>query len=296
MMKIRKHEGVWEIRELVMNSFKWHTCKNLEDLQESIVSTAVHLDHYTKMALEIIQGTSEIYIYENGELTRREPLGKVFCLTPFLQQRCTLITLIKFIESGIWRPRTLFAAGARLSYILSVVLLSLPFLYFLIVDVEYRWNRIIAFLYPWRDPLRTGYQIIQSFLALGTGGLFGQGLGQGKQKLFYLPEAHTDFILAVVGEKLGFVGILVIVGLFFLLILRSLRVAAEAKDTFGRFLALGIAVLLGIESSFNMAVVTGMMPTKGLALPFVSYGGSSLVVTLFAVGILLNISSKKTNN
>jgi len=106
MMKIRKHEGVWEMRELVMNSFKWYTCKNLEDLQESIVRTAVHLDHYTKMALEIIQGTSEIYIYENGELTRLEPLGKVFCLTPFLQQRCTLITLIKFIESGIWRPRT----------------------------------------------------------------------------------------------------------------------------------------------------------------------------------------------
>ena len=189
----------------------------------------------------------------------------------------------------------LFAAGARLSYILSVILLSLPFLYFLIVDVEYRWNRIIAFLYPERDPLKAGYQILQSFMALGSGGLFGQGLGQGKQKLFYLPEAHTDFILAVIAEELGFVGVIVIVGLFFLLIMRSFRVAAEAKDTFGRFLALGIAVLLGVESAVNMAVVTGMMPTKGLALPFISYGGSSLVISLFAVGILLNISSMQKN-
>ena len=189
----------------------------------------------------------------------------------------------------------LFAAGARLSYILSVILLSLPFLYFLIVDVEYRWNRIIAFLYPERDPLKAGYQILQSFMALGSGGLFGQGLGQGKQKLFYLPEAHTDFILAVIAEELGFVGVIVIVGLFFLLIMRSFRVAVEAKDTFGRFLALGIAVLLGVESAVNMAVVTGMMPTKGLALPFISYGGSSLVISLFAVGILLNISSMQKN-
>ena len=130
-------------------------------------------------------------------------------------------------------------------------------------------------------------------MALGSGGLFGQGLGQGKQKLFYLPEAHTDFILAVIGEELGFIGIIVTIGLFFLLIMKSFRVAAETKDTFGRFLALGIAVLLGVESTFNMAVVTGMMPTKGLALPFISYGGSSLVISMFAVGILLNISSKK---
>lgn len=186
----------------------------------------------------------------------------------------------------------LFAAGTRLSYILSVILLSLPFLYLLVMKVAYRKKRITAFLHPELDPQNTGYQIIQSLMALGTGGLFGQGLGQGKQKLFYLPEAHTDFILAVIGEELGFVGVLVVVGLFFMLILRSLKVAAGATDTFGRFLALGIAVLLGVESVFNMAVVTGMTPTKGLALPFISYGGSSLLITLFAVGILLNISSQ----
>lgn len=187
----------------------------------------------------------------------------------------------------------LFAAGTRLSYILSVILLSLPLLYYLVMNVDYRKKRITAFMHPESDPLNTGYQITQSLMALGTGGLFGQGLGEGKQKLFYLPEAHTDFILAVIGEELGFVGIIVIVGLFLLLIMRSFRIAAEAKDTFGRFLALGIATLLGVESTFNMAVVTGMVPTKGLALPFISYGGSSLVVTMFAIGILLNISSKK---
>jgi cell division protein FtsW len=122
--------------------------------------------------------------------------------------------------------------------------------------------------------------------------VFGQGLGESKQKLFYLPEAHTDFILAVAGEELGFIGITIIASMFFLLVLRSIRVAIYAEDTFGRFLAYGVAVLLGTEAFFNMAVVTGMVPTKGLALPFISYGGSSLIVTLFAVGILLNISSR----
>ena len=116
-------------------------------------------------------------------------------------------------------------------------------------------------------------------------------MGEGKQKLFYLPEAHTDFILAVVGEELGFIGVLVIIGMFFLLVQRAMRIAVAAPDTFGRFLALGIAVLFGIEATVNMGVVTGILPTKGLALPFISYGGSSLLISLFAVGILLNISS-----
>lgn len=185
----------------------------------------------------------------------------------------------------------LFAAGTRPVYMLSVALLALPFLYFLVVTVEYRWNRIIAFLHPWNDPLKGGYQIIQSWLALGSGGLFGQGLGEGKQKLFYLPEAHTDFILAVIGEELGFMAVLVVIGLYAALVWRGLIIARDTGDVFGRFLALGIAVLIGIEASVNMAVVTGLFPTKGLALPLLSYGGSSLLVTLFAIGVLLNISS-----
>jgi cell division protein FtsW len=185
----------------------------------------------------------------------------------------------------------LFAAGTRLIYIISMGLMSMPFLYFLVMHVAYRKRRILAFLDPWQDPKDSGFQIIQSWLALGTGGTFGRGLGEGKQKLFYLPEAHTDFILAVVGEELGFLGVGVIIGLFFLLVQRAMRIAVAAPDPFGRFLALGIAVLFGIEASVNMGVVTGLLPTKGLALPFISYGGSSLLISLFAVGILLNISS-----
>ena len=186
----------------------------------------------------------------------------------------------------------LFAAGTRPNYIISMFLLALPFLYFLVMNVDYRRRRVLAFLNPWQDPMSSGFQIIQSWLAFGAGGILGQGLGEGKQKLFYLPEAHTDFILSVVGEELGFIGVVVIAAMFFLLVWRSIRVALCAEDAFGRFLAFGIAVLIGIEAFVNIGVVTGLLPTKGLALPFISYGGSSLLISLFAVGIVLNISSR----
>jgi cell division protein FtsW len=184
----------------------------------------------------------------------------------------------------------LFAAGTRLSHIFSMILLAMPLLAYKL-SRGYHKGRMEAWTNPWSDPEGKGFQIIQSWLALGTGGVFGQGLGQGKQKLFYLPEAHTDFILSVIGEELGFLGVVVIIGMFFLLVQRAMRISVAAPDTFGRFLALGIAVLFGIEATVNMGVVTGLLPTKGLALPFISYGGSSLVISLFAVGILLNISS-----
>jgi len=184
----------------------------------------------------------------------------------------------------------LFAAGTRLSHIISVILLGMPLLAYKLSH-GYHKGRMEAWSNPWSDPEGKGFQIIQSWLALGTGGVFGQGLGEGKQKLFYLPEAHTDFILSVVGEELGFLGVIVIIGMFFLLVQRAMRISVAAPDLFGRFLALGIAVLFGIEATVNMGVVTGLLPTKGLALPFISYGGSSLVISLFAVGILLNISS-----
>lgn len=186
----------------------------------------------------------------------------------------------------------LFLAGARLSYFVGMIILAVPFLWYFIVKEPYRLKRINAFLDPYNDPAGSGFQIIQSWIAFGTGGVFGQGLGESKQKLFYLPEAHTDFILAVAGEELGFFGIVIIAAMFFLLVLRSIRVALYAEDTFGRYLAYGVAVLIGTEAFVNMAVVTGMVPTKGLALPFISYGGSSLIVSLFAIGILLNVSSR----
>ncbi len=184
----------------------------------------------------------------------------------------------------------LLAAGTRLSFLSGTALLASPLVVYLVVKSPYRLQRIKAFLNPEQDPTGSGWQIIQSKYAFGAGGFLGQGLGEGKQKLFYLPEAHTDFILSVVAEELGFLGVIVVIGFFFFLISRSMRVAAIAKDAYGRFLALGITVLFGIQASVNMCVVTGLVPTKGLALPFLSYGGSSLLMNMFAVGLLLSIS------
>lgn len=184
----------------------------------------------------------------------------------------------------------LFAAGTPMIFIGGTVAIASPFVIYLIIYSAYRLKRIKAFLNPEQDPTGSGWQIIQSKYAFGTGGFLGQGLGEGKQKLFYLPEAHTDFILSVTAEELGFIGVIIIIGIFFLVVSRSMRIAATAQDSFGKFLALGIAVLFGIQASVNMCVVTGLFPTKGLALPFLSYGGSSLLMSMFAVGILLSIS------
>ncbi len=184
----------------------------------------------------------------------------------------------------------LLVAGTRVRYLASVGLLALPFLYFMVMNVDYRRRRIMAFLNPWEDPGNTGFQIIQSWIAFGSGGAVGKGLGESKQKLFYLPEAHTDFIFSVIGEELGFVGVIVIASMFMLLIVRGLRTALNAPDEFSCFLAFGLTFLIGMQAFVNMAVVLGMVPTKGLALPFLSYGGTSLVTTLAAIGLLLNVS------
>jgi cell division protein FtsW len=185
----------------------------------------------------------------------------------------------------------LIVAGVRWFYILATLLAAMPALYFLIMNVEYRRRRIMAFLDPWDDPFDTGFQIIQSLVAFGKGGIFGQGLGIGQQKLFYLPEAHTDFIFSVIGEELGLIGVVIVAALFLLLVLCGIRIALQCQDPFGRNLAFGISLLLGLEAFVNLAVCMGLLPTKGLALPFISYGGTSLVVCLIAVGILLNISN-----
>ena len=184
----------------------------------------------------------------------------------------------------------LLVAGTRLSYLAGIGLIALPFLYFMVMNVDYRRRRILAFLNPWEDPSNTGFQIIQSWIAFGSGGAFGQGLGESKQKLFFLPEAHTDFIFSVIGEELGFVGVIVIAAMFMLLILRGLRTSLNAPNEFSCFLAFGLTLLIGMQAFVNMAVVMGMVPTKGLALPLISYGGTSLVTTLGAIGILLNVS------
>ena len=191
---------------------------------------------------------------------------------------------------GVVAVAMLLVAGTRLKYLAGIALIAMPFLYFMVMNVDYRRRRIMAFLNPWEDPSDTGFQIIQSWIAFGSGGAFGQGLGESKQKLFYLPEAHTDFIFSVIGEELGFVGIFVIAAMFMLLILRGFKTSLNAPDEFSCFLAFGITLLIGMQAFVNMAVVMGMVPTKGLALPFLSYGGTSLVTTLASIGILLNVS------
>jgi len=165
-------------------------------------------------------------------------------------------------------------------------------LYLFISHFPYVWRRLLAFRNPWEDMQGMGFQIIQSFVALGSGGLWGVGLGDGRQKLFFLPAAHTDFILAIVGEETGFVGIMVVILLFALLIWRGVRIALRTEDTFGAHLAMGLTAMIALQVIINMGVVLGLLPTKGLTLPFISYGGTSLVMNLVAIGMLLNISAK----
>jgi cell division protein FtsW len=184
----------------------------------------------------------------------------------------------------------LFAGGASLLHLGWLVAAALPAVIIAVVHSPYRMRRIFAFLDPWADPQGSGHQIIQSFLALGSGGVIGRGLGEGRQKLLFLPERHSDFIYAVIGEELGLIGALAVLVLFFIILWRGVRVALAAGERFSRILALGITLLICVQGLMNMAVVTGLMPTKGIALPLVSYGGSSLVVTLGAVGVLMNIS------
>jgi cell division protein FtsW len=184
----------------------------------------------------------------------------------------------------------LFLAGGRIRHLALVVGAALPVMVAAVWLAPYRVQRVLTFLDPWSDPRGSGFQIIQSWLALGSGGLLGRGIGESRQKLFYLPEAHTDFIFAVVGEELGLVGALAMVALFGVLAWRGLRVGLRAPDPFGAYLALGITVLIATQALVNLGVVTGLLPTKGLPLPFVSFGGSALVVTMLGAGVLLNVS------
>lgn len=183
-----------------------------------------------------------------------------------------------------------FLAGVRLRYLAYLLLPAIPAFALLILRVRYRYERILAFLNPYADPQGKGFQIIQSLIAVGTGGITGAGLMDGKQKLFYLPEAHTDFVFAVVSEELGLLGATVIVILFGIFLWRGMRVVFKAPDEFGRLVAAGVTVMVVGQALVNMSVVLGLMPTKGIPLPFISYGGSSLVIMLTGVGILLNIS------
>lgn len=240
-----------------------------------------------------------IIIYMADFLTRKGAMIRDFrkgFLPPLLVMGLTCVLIV--VEPDLGNTLLvasitmimMFVAGARWQHLVAVALPALPAIYLLVVRVPYRLARIMAFLDPWQDPRGVGFQLSQSQIALGSGGLFGIGLGKSQQKLFYLPAAHTDFILSIIGEEMGLIGTVMVVCLFILLLWQGARIAKRTVEPFGYYLCIGVLLLIGIQAVVNIGVSIGALPTKGLPLPFISYGGSALIFNLAAVGILLNVS------
>lgn len=187
----------------------------------------------------------------------------------------------------------MFMAGINFKYIAGLGFCAVAFMAAAILSADYRMNRIFSFMDPWKDPQGQGYQAVQSFVAFCMGGLTGTGLGDGTQKLYYLPQVHTDFIFSLIGEELGFIGVITVIIAFLFLIYRGFKAAANAPDLFGFFLAFGCIILIALQAAINMAVSVGVFPTKGLTLPFISYGGSSLISSLGAIGLVLSVSRRR---
>jgi len=185
----------------------------------------------------------------------------------------------------------LFVGGVRILHLLTPLLIFLPALYIFMINAPYRLKRIMSFWDPWKYPTDEGYQMIHSFMAFGTGGIWGTGIGKGYQKLFYLPEPHTDFIFSVIGEELGLFGVLVILLLYFVILWRGISIAINADEPFGSFMAIGLTIAIGLQVCINMGVALGLLPTKGLTLPFLSYGGTSLLINMASIGVLMNIGA-----
>jgi len=187
----------------------------------------------------------------------------------------------------------LFVGGVRIIHLLSLLVVAVPASYFFMIHAAYRLRRLKSFLDPWQYQADEGYQITHSLMAFGTGGIWGTGIGKGYQKLFYLPEPHTDFIFSVIGEELGLVGVLFIIFLYALVLWRGISIARSTRDTFGTFLAAGLTAAIGLQVCVNMAVTLSLLPTKGLTLPFLSYGGTSLLISMASIGILMNIGANR---
>ncbi|MBT6338263.1 MAG: putative lipid II flippase FtsW [Desulfobacula sp.] len=196
---------------------------------------------------------------------------------------------------GIITWGMMFVAGVKITHLLLPAPLLIPVIYFWVYKVEYRLERILSFLNPWDDPYNAGYQITQSLKAFGSGGIFGKGIGLGMQKMHYLPEPHTDFIFSIIGEELGLVGVLTILSLYLILLLKGIRIAKTSETIFGTITATGLTIYIGVQVFINTGVALGVLPTKGLTLPFISYGGTSLVINMAAMGILMNIGASKYN-
>ena len=185
----------------------------------------------------------------------------------------------------------MFVGGVPCRHLLTSLVALLPVAYYFLIDAEYRVKRILSFLDPWQYPAAEGYQVVHSLMAFGTGGLWGTGIGKGHQKLFYLPEPHTDFIFSIIGEEVGLVGVLIIIGLYGIVLMKGIQIACRAPDTFGSLLAFGLTAAMGLQICINMGVALGLLPTKGLTLPFLSYGETSLLLNITSIGILMNISA-----
>ena len=199
------------------------------------------------------------------------------------------ITVVSFI--------LLMTGGTRIIYVIFTLIASIPHIYQIYINkLPYQSDRLLAFIDPWKDPMGIGYQIIQSWIALGSGGIAGLGLGEGRQKLFFLPMSDNDFIFSIIGEEFGFIGTTCIIIMFALFAWQGMRICKTAPDAFGFFLALGITASIALQAAINVAVVTGSIPTKGLPLPFISTGGSSILLSLLGVGILLNIARQSENS
>ena len=187
----------------------------------------------------------------------------------------------------------MFVGGVRCTHLFVSAIALLPVAIYYLVEAEYRVKRLLSFLNPWEYPADEGYQVVHSLMAFGTGGVWGTGIGQGLQKLFYLPEPHTDFIFAIIGEEFGLVGVLIIIGLYGLILVKGIQIARNAPDTFGSLMAFGLTSAMGLQVCINMGVALGLLPTKGLSLPFLSYGGTSLLLNMASIGILMNISASR---
>lgn len=240
----------------------------------AICFTAMWLDRNMERVNDLVRGLGPI-------VALLGLFGGLILLQPDLGTAFVLVASVGVI---------VYAAGLHYRFLAAALLLAVPVLAALIVGAEYRLRRIMSFLDPWADPQGSGFQIIQSLIAVSTGGIGGRGLMAGVQKMHYLPEPYTDFIYAVIGEELGLVGTTAILVLFLVILWRGISIALRAPDRFGSLLALGITAMIGLQALVNMSVVLGMMPTKGIPLPFVSAGGSSLLISLMAMGVLLNIS------
>lgn len=249
---------------------------NFQPAEFAKVAVCLYLaDYLTRKIKTIKQGSLTIFI---------PPLILIgmICLLTLMQPDLGSTAFIVLMVALM-----VFLAGIRMHYVLGALLIVLPVLYFLVVQVPYRAARFTAYLNPWNDPQGSGFQIIQSFLAFGTGGIEGAGLGQGIQKLFYLPSSYNDFIFSIIGEELGLIGLLSVLFLYGVLFASGMQMAQQARQDYDRLLISSLTFMIVLQAIIHMLVTTGLIPTKGLPLPFVSFGGTSLVFNLMAVGLLL---------